>query len=205
MTALIEENWTNVVTTLFGVTLALGFQKLEGALRQSWQVSKKCFAGHIYVGLCLSAFVIYDVTVYSLLIVKWPYTQTLVGGFRFALDVVMAFGLYVILRRGFGGNVWNCFGELSAALSLWHVAAVMWHVASSAERSLYPDLRTVLTHLSYSAVYAALLIWHQVSLKKPKLHSTADASRFQRRSLIGLASVVLCVSITRTLQVLAKL
>lgn len=162
----LADQWKWFLYVLFGGIGTLAFRRLEEGLWAASDVSSTQFWHHIFLAVCLFAFFVYDVGVLGVLIHRFPYKVSLLSALRYALDIVMAFLIFLLLMSGLGPPpAANASPGLAAgptqspvlvvfAISAWHLGAAIWHtMASFDHHHATPRLISFLPHIIFAAVY----------------------------------------------------
>jgi hypothetical protein len=185
---------------VFGAIVALGIGKYEGVIRHVWELGPGATALSLFVAGSIGCFVVYDIAVYHLLVGKYPYQLSPIGFLRFYLDLVMAFILYVLLASALQVNPdWL---TILVAVSLWHLAAVAWHVLARRELRATDDAsKSYLMHGVFVCIYwiSAFLAWTIGG----GIFGLADG-RWKTPALVVVSAAILIISLYRWVQVLKE-
>lgn len=218
--------WTLLFNVLFGSIASRAFSEFYQSMITDWDddldrheaahdavdatrtAVKRYYLLRILIFASAFSFYVYDWIVVQLLFAKYPYTVTSVCSyFRFANDLVMAFGLFGIVSNAAHRRVLQRPLRMVCFISVWHVLAATWHVLAELEYSTAIEfdfpLRWHLVYVQslYWATYLTfrfiVLPWRAASL------GYAEAARRTSLWIIGTESViVLGISFTRTFLVL---
>lgn len=200
--AVVASHWVWVMEVVFGGVIALGFEKLVEAIRSDLNGPAGAVFRHLLVAACFFAFVIYDVAVYQVLIRKYPYAFRPLSAVRYALDLVMAFCLLLILLLGIDAAAAGFVPAIMAGLTFWHLAAAAWHVAASMEaHGRLPAVQVCAPHAAFIVAYwTAFAGWWFAGRWVPSLGPVRSDG-----FLHVLAVVVLAVSAYRSVQLGSRL
>jgi len=191
------QKWIWFLDVVFGAVVALGIEKYEPVIRAAWLDGACSFALSLFVGISIFSFVAYDVVVYHKLAEKYPYCLTALGFVRFYLDLVMAFLLYVLLVNALQAEP-DWFAIL-VTVSIWHVAAVAWHLIARIEHKVSGGLgRAILPHVLAIAIYWVVVFLAGAFGTKVMGLDDAGLSTYK---LFLAAAMILTVSIFRWNQV----
>lgn len=144
--------WVWFIDVVFGAIVALGIQRYEPIVLESWSQGFNEFILTIFVGVSIFSFVVYDIAVYHALVKKYPFNTSLLSFLRFYLDLVMAFTLYLVLANAFQFR--PDWVSIIAAISFWHLSASAWHLLAKCECGVFDGMaRTVFPHIYFIAIY----------------------------------------------------
>ncbi|HET6880111.1 MAG TPA: hypothetical protein VFI31_08145 [Pirellulales bacterium] len=217
--------WTLLFNVLFGSIASRAFSEFyqsmiadwdedldlhettHGAARQAPAV-KRYYLLRILIFASAFSFYVYDWIVVQLLFAKYPYTVTSVCSyFRFANDLVMAFGLFGIVSNAAHRRVLQRPLRMVCFISVWHMLAASWHVLAELEYGAAIEFDFP---LRWHLVYVQFLYWATYLTFRfvilPWRATTLGYSEAARRTslwIIGTESViVLGISFARTFLVL---
>lgn len=194
------QRWIWFLDVVFGAIVALGIEKYEPVIREAWFQGIGAFALSLFVSISVCSFVVYDIAVYHALASKFPYRMTALGFARFYLDLVMAFILYVLLVNAF--QIFPDWVSILATVSLWHVAAVAWHLLARREHgAIGSEMSAVVPHLLFIAAYWLVAFLSGVFGKKILGLDNMSLSTF---ILVAISTMILVISLFRWNQVIRK-
>ena len=215
--------WTLLFNVLFGSIASRAFSEFYQSMITDWDEdldlreaghsataapAKRYYLLRILIFASAFAFYVYDWIVVQLLFAKYPYTVTSICSyFRFANDLVMAFGLFGIVSNAAHRKVLGRPLRMICFLSVWHLLAASWHVLAELEYGtaiefdfplrwhlVYVQALYWVTYLTFRFV---ILPWRATSL------GYAEAARRTSLWIIGTESlIVLGISFARTFLVL---
>src|SRR5215813_9601900 len=94
--------WKWFLYVLLGSIGTLALRRLDEGLWAASHVSAAQLAHYIFLAGCLFAFLVYDVGALAVLTEKFPYKTSFLSALRYALDIVMAFLVFLLLMSGLG-------------------------------------------------------------------------------------------------------
>jgi hypothetical protein len=158
--------WQWFLYILLGSIGQLGLRRVDEGFWLAWGGSRERLLHYVFLAGCLFSFLTYDVGALAVLTNKFPYKGSVLSALRFAVDLVMAFLVFVLLMSGLGfpGPDQRPSGLASVppqnpiviltAISAWHVGATLWHVLASYDHGLGAPRRIAfLPHIIFAGVY----------------------------------------------------
>jgi hypothetical protein len=200
--SVIGSRWVWVLDVVFGGVLSVAFTVLEESLRQAWAESHVEAARLVFVAVCLFSFFVYDVVAYHLLITKYPYRVSLLSGVRHFLDMFMVFVLLKLLMSGLRPHAEKSFFAILAAVTAWHLLALVWHCVANLDHfKKMPPRFALLPHVVCPACYWTVLgAWSVIAgFIKDGAYNT------EQSYILLLAAMVLSAALFRSRQLVRKL
>lgn len=215
--------WTLLFNVLFGSIASRAFSEFYQSIMADWDedldsreasngrsqpAPKRYYLLRLLIFASAFAFYVYDWIVVQLLFAKYPYTVTNVYSyFRFANDLVMAFGLYGIVSNAAHRRVLQRPMRMVSFVSGWHILAATWHVLAELE---YGTAIEFDFPLRWHLVYVQSLYWGTFLLfrfliqpMRARKLGPVEAARRTNLWIIGSESVIiLLIAFVRTFIVL---
>jgi hypothetical protein len=122
----VEEKWLWLLHVVFGLSITLGFRKLEETLSSEGNLI--CQLCQIYEAVCLYVFFLYYILVYNCLVKKFPYKKSKYCVLRVFVDLILAFLFFKLLITGMKPFNEQPKYSIITLISFWHFFVMIWYI-----------------------------------------------------------------------------